>query len=172
MRVSPWWCFGASMMSLVTNPRFNSGKRLSFLSNVWYIWLQSFVRSICGILSSWNISASSWYMCPQLACCLLNTDLGPTVIHTFQPPVSFLLYSRLLFCFSALANIFILLLLSTSIYILILVFPCLCLVSSQGPLATLQHQESDIEMSCPFMSARDTEKGENEKKTLKRLRVR
>lgn len=27
-------------------------------------------------------------MCPQLAYCLLNTDLGPTVIHTFQPPMS------------------------------------------------------------------------------------
>lgn len=123
-------------------------------SRLWEIFPLQCVIEVCGIWSSWNISASSWYMCPQLACCLLNTDLGPTVIHTFQPPISFLLYSALLFCFSALAFIFILLRLSTPIFILILVPACHCLFSSQGPLATLQHQKSDIEMSCPFMSAR------------------
>lgn len=111
-------------------------------------------------------------MCPQLAYCLLNTDLGPTVIHTFQPPVSFLLYSVLLFCFSALAFIFILLHLSTPVFILILVPPCLCLFSSQAPLATLQHQKSDIEMSCSFMSATDTENGENKKKDMEQTEGR
>lgn len=30
MRVSPWWCFGASVMRLVTDPRVDCGKRLPF----------------------------------------------------------------------------------------------------------------------------------------------
>lgn len=67
------------MMSLVNDPRAKKKKGfLSSNSNVWYIWYNPLFE-VCGIVCSWNISASSYkrYMCPQLPCCLLNTDLGP-----------------------------------------------------------------------------------------------
>lgn len=105
------------------------------------------------------------FMCPQLACCLLNTDLGPTVIHTFKPSsvVSTLLVTLLNLYHATL----ILLLLSTWLFILAPALPCLTLFFSQGLLATFQHQKSDIEMSCPFTSARDIE-GEKMRKRHRR----
>ena len=87
IRLSPWWCFGASVMRLVTDPRVDREKRAAFPPTaVCGISDNKPLLEGCGILSSWNISASSCkrYMCPQLACCLLHTDVGPTVIHTSQ----------------------------------------------------------------------------------------
>lgn len=131
---------------------------------------------VCGILSSWNISASSRahtkkkrYMCPQLACCPLNTHPGPTVIHTLQPSrvLSTLLRVTLSFLRSgspSLSLCFILLLVFTPVVILV---PSPFLSSSQGLLATLQqHQAPDIEMSRPSVSQTDIEKGEKDIKDI------
>lgn len=61
MRVSPWWCFGASAMSLVTDPGVDcvekdcvpSPKAMCGISD------NNPLLMVRGILSSWNISASS-----------------------------------------------------------------------------------------------------------------
>lgn len=84
--------------------------------------------------------------------------------------MSFLLYSGLLFRFSApspplsLSLCFILLLVFTPVVILV---PSPFLSSSQGLLATLQqHQAPDIEMSRPSVSQTDIEKGEKDIKDI------
>lgn len=106
-------------------------------------------------------------MCPQLACCPLNTHPGPTVIHTLQPSrvLSTLLRVTLSFLRSgSLSLCFILLLVFTPVVILI---PSPFLSFSQGLLATLQqHQAPDIEMSRPSVSQTDIEKGEKDIKDI------
>lgn len=94
------------------------------------------------------------YMCPQLACCPLNTHPGPTVIHTFQPSrvLSTLLRVTLSFLRSdsLSLSLFYALLVFTPVVILV---PSPFLSFSQGLLATLQqHQTPDIEMSRPSVS--------------------
>lgn len=110
-------------------------------------------------------------MCPQLACCPLNTHPGPTVIHTLQPSrvLSTLLRVTLSFLRSgSLSLCFILLLVFTPVVILI---PSPFLSFSQGLLATLQqHQAPDIEMSRPSVSQTDIEKGEKDIKRHSRAR--
>lgn len=88
--------------------------------------------------------------------------------------MSFLLYSGLLFRFSApapplsLSLCFILLLVFTPVVILV---PSPFLSSSQGLLVTLQqHQAPDIEMSRPSVSQTDIEKGEKDIKRHSRAR--
>lgn len=110
-------------------------------------------------------------MCPQLACCPLNTHPGPTVIHTLQPSrvLSTLLRVTLSFLRSpSLSLCFILLLVFTPVVILV---PSPFLSSSQGLLATLQqHQAPDIEMSRLSVSQTDIEKGEKDIKRHSRAR--
>lgn len=101
--------------------------------------------------------------CPQLACCLLNTDLGPTVIHTFQPSVLLTpLWVTLLFLYTG--SYFYSFAFLTPVFIVALLLRASASFFAQGLLATLQHQKSDIEISCPFMSVRDTERGKMRKR--------
>lgn len=123
---------------------------------------------VCGIVCSWNISASSCkrYMCPQLPCCQLNTDLGPNApaqhwssaccdsyFPTLFCPFYSILWVTLRFCSLALFS------LNSSAFInsRIRSLPSFASSSffSQGLLAILQTRNLILKKPCPFVSARD-----------------
>ncbi len=119
MRGSPRWCFGASVMSLVTDSRVSCGKRLSFLRRQFVAYLITILSwSYVGFRAAGMhlrhpakvhmppaslLPAQHWSGI-YCACSTLIWDLLWFILS--NPPVSFLLYSGLLFCFSALSHIF------------------------------------------------------------------
>lgn len=138
-RMGPWWCFGASMISLVTDPKEAPARCTAFDNHL--------LLEVCWLLSSWNISVSSRYMCPQLACCLLSTDLGPTVIHTSNLPCP--IYATLDLSF---VSLFWLLFLFFCIYWVLLSFLFLSfLVSASFPLKAPWPPRStrNLILKCP-----------------------
>lgn len=151
---------------------------LSSNSNVWYIWYNPLFE-VCGIVCSWNISASSYkrYMCPQLPCCLLNTDLGPNAPAQHWSSACCDSYFPTLFCpfysipwvalrFCSLALFF----LNSSAFINSRIHSCyrplLCphFFFSEGLLAILQTRNLILKKPCPFVSARDRGWEEKRKK--------
>ena len=131
------------------------------------MWDFEQLEYICVIWQKKKKKKRKRYMCPQPACCLLNTHPGPTVIHTFQPSCVLSTLLRVTLFVSPLRlplSVFILLLVFTPVVILV---PGPFLSLSQGLLVTLQqHQTPDTEMSRPSVSQTDIEKGEQGKKDV------
>lgn len=107
------------------------------------MWDSKQLEYICVILR--------WYMCPQLACCLLNTELGPSVIHTLQPSHVLSQYSTLSYSFVSICCLLFLLFryLSIPVFILVPALPCLYLFSPSLKASWPPCSTRNLILKCP-----------------------